>query len=613
MIVKAIGSRPKYFVALSLLATAAFTMIALSYEDGVFIKPILQTPDFFRRPEHEKIPEKEKEKTPEKEKMPEVNSRYHNVLLPAGFDIPADILRDHLSGTSADEWDTIQLEKSEIKHIPLFHTGSFKTSESTLFSLSSDVDCAEKGQSMEIATDNSKKMSINLRKILEIFRDETKRDADSYNKQLQPILEKFMKEEKLETCWYGLAGSSVWLKDYGVHLFVSRLEVSDPESREHPRISMPLAQIYDERWNEIEDVRLVIPTNRVENSPAFNANGQDFVSYRFPRILPIPFDFESKHEHWGTEDMRVLLVKNKNGHDEPVVVYNAYHVSENTERDENVEPENVASARAMYMSFPFQLQKGKQTRDEDESTRDTWYARTQKLAIEGQSDYRADKTWVPFVSTAGDYSEHVMFVTSVEPLRIIKCDLWTADSQCTREDTHTGGTVSPFRGGTPLISLKRMDEEDVEYFLGFTHANLRGCGCGIEFSRPNLVVVARNGPKWSLTHFSSYIDLGMEIMSWKPEDHICEGFNAMIPKGIEFWDSESDIISLDVSVSDITVERIHVKGVFHALEIARYWELGSEQDFESPVTCALEASRKFCKDYGNMQSAKLEHTGEFGR
>ncbi|GEQ72837.1 hypothetical protein JCM33374_g6525 [Metschnikowia sp. JCM 33374] len=441
-------------------------------------------------------------------------SRTKKVLLPAGFRFPKSLVQAHLKGTASEQWPTFQIKDSEVMDVPPSESRSFKVTESVLYAPSSNKNCRESAQKMKLATDDSERLSLNLGKIFEIFLEEAETYHDPYNQHLLPILEEYISQEMFKTHWYRLSGSSVWLKDYSVHFVVSRLMMSEIGSRGEPRISMLLAQVYDEEWNEVEDVRLVFPTNSIDSDPnplGFRLGTQDFSSYRFPRILPIPFDVGTGHNFWGAEDPRMLLVKSKTGHEEPVVVFNAYISLNPAEKAMH----RVYARRSMFMGFPFQVQKGKSLEiPNSESTQNNWFTRTKKLKVKKQLERLIEKNWAPFVSANVESHDHIMFVTQFTPLNIIKCDLWTDDEDCEPEGTPTKNAAGSLRGGTPLLSVGSTPDEDGEFFVGFARAHFKGCGCGKKFYRPNLVVVARIGTRWVLSHVSSFIDLGMEVIPW---------------------------------------------------------------------------------------------------
>lgn len=523
-----------------------------------------------------------------------LRSRHRKVLLPAGFQFPNLSLKNHLKLTSGKDWEVYQLKDWETRKLPPLEPGRFKTTEFFLYKLSENTDCNRK-ENMKIGTDESEKLSLNLTKVFEIFREENEVYNDSYNRHILPLFERYIEPDKFGLHWFRFSGSSVWLKDFNVHFVVSRLVFTENSLRENPRVSVLLAQIFDEQWQEIEDVRLVFPTNDLENSSSFRIKEQSFILERFPRIIPVPISVGETGLYWGAEDPRMTLVKHKNRYEEPIIVFNAYQGKEVVTNGES----KVEGFRSIFISFPFQRQRGKHLMPlGNDSTKDDIFIRTNQVMIEGSKESRIEKNWSPFVSSAGEYNSHVYFATLLAPLKVIKCKLWVENSKCSVEKDEGGGRVGALRGGTPLISLKKMENEDKEFFFGLARAHLTNCGCGGQFYRPNLVVVVRNGSKWSLSHVSSSIDLGMKVIPWPQGANLCEGVDAMIPNGIEWFDRERDLLSVDLSISDATVERVTIHGLLKALEKAKYWEEEAPEHTISPVKCAMEASVEFCKNYG---------------
>lgn len=576
MFAKNFTTRRRFSVLLSLFFCAAFTAL-IFYEESNFLETNWPQKTV-------NIPGK----TPAN--LPFKNGK---VLLPLGFRFPKYTLRNHLKGTSGEHWPRFQLSESEDLDLPPHKTGRFKKSKSVLYGFSRNDDCGSK-TNLKLAVDKSKSVPLNLNKTFEIFLEEAETYGDTYNKHLRQLLEKYMEGDKIEKHWFRFSGTSVWLKDYNVHFVVSRLIMTENGERNNPKISLPLAQVFDENWREL-DVRLVFPGNSVDGDAGFRLQGQAFYLYRFPRILPIPFTLEQDGDLCGTEDPRMMLVESRNGHEEPIVVFNAFH----KEKPQGEEIPFALGYRSIFMSFPFQVQKGKQIQGADtEETKNQWFSLTKQLTIKGEKKNKIEKNWIPFVSGAREFQEHVFLVTLFDPLKVIRCDLWTSNGECSVQEGNADSSVGALRGGTPLISIFRTKDDQHETFVGFARAHLTDCGCGHHFYRPNLVVVARKGKTWSVTHVSSSVELEVRGLPWNPDERICNSVNAIIPNGIEFWDLEKDLMSLDVSVTDLTVERVHVKGVLKALKEARYWEPTSAENSKGPMKCALDKSKEFCMIYG---------------
>lgn len=575
-----IRKRRILLAAIALIPCMVFTVMIFFYRDDYFVSP--------RQPGYGK--------------SIKLGDRHQKVLLPAGFHFPEGTLQEHLKGTSSEDWETLQLDDNEVMKLPPLEPGRFKNKKSSLHGISEEKKCTNKLQ-LVFGTDESKQLPLNLKKVFEIFKEEAQTYQDTYNQHLLPIFEEYMNVKKHHMHWFRFSGSSVWLKDYNVHFVVSRLVFSEMAERNNPRVSLLLAQVFDEYWQEVEDVRLVHPTNYLENSDSFKIKDQEFRLERFPRILPAPFYLSESDLYWGAEDPRMMLVRNKNGHEEPVVVFNACQGQEVVEDDEEEEDVVVEMGRAMYMSFPFQIQRGKgvSALGHDPTAEDI-FLRTNQLTIEGDLQKEVEKNWTPFISSAGAYDENIFFATHLSPLRVIKCKLWTDGKPCSVEENQ-GGKVGPLRGGTPLISLKRIPKDDQEFFFGFARMHLKDCGCGLHFYRPNLVVLARKGSKWSITHVSSSIDLGMEVIPWLDDGKVCADINAMLPNGIESLDRDRDLLSLEVSVSDATVERVTIHGLLRELEKTKYWE-DKPGNLKTPVKCAIDASIEFCKIYGTHHHKK---------
>lgn len=549
-----------------------------------------------------------------KEKVPPTNQQ---VLLPASFTFEHDALNRHLQSTSAKGWRVEQLNSADTLEVPPIHHGSFSSSEKVnLFNgmkeVSQDQCFLEIGETVRIHRDQIDEIPWDMKNILRIYLEELDHYNDAYNEDIAPILAEHVRVELendvIDPYWFRLSGSSVWLKEYNVHLVVSRLIFSHQRNKLKSDASLALAQIFDKDWNELNDVRLVFPTNVIKSadSPTFQSDGQDFYSYRFPRMMPIPFlhEYQKKGPIFrGPEDPRVFLVQNPKGYEEPIIVFNAFQKRYWT----NYMGEQEAKAsRNMFMSFLFQLQKGKNDLEPNLKADNKYFTRTKELIAAGTGRTEKEKNWTPLVSEnqeAVGLNRYVYFATQISDLRIIKCDIYSDYDECEVEYNATA-SVGALRGGTPFVNINQLLRKQPKYnihklipegreiWVGVARAHFKQCGCGVSFYRPNIVVLIKDEATyfdkeinkivtksfWRLSHVSSFFGLGVEIIPWRPEDprSICLATNALIPNGIGTWTIEEidhkhgkwhvdDVLTLFFSISDSTVDKINIKGLLNSL------------------------------------------------
>lgn len=421
-----------------------------------------------------------------------------------------------------------------------------------------------------------------------------------------------LKHDVCDKYWYRLAGSSVYLEEYGLHYMVSRLAYSPDGNRRDPKFSFSYAQLYDQDWTEVLGVSLVVPTNDVD--PDIDVLGPYKVVH-FPSLIPVPFyhSYSDRQEQYlGPEDPRLILVKNKRGHMEPMMVYNVQHekdVFADDDEDDKllVKPNDF---RSMWVCYPWQSQRGKQNVDLDAYFDRFNYSRAIELRIKNTPRQSKQKNWTPMISDIDrqkdGYDRTVLFVYRWAGLQVLKCDVYTGKCgfiyrQNDRIKTSSG--VGPLRGGTQMMNLRQVmaDQEqrtkvlqsiippNREIWVGFARAHLVSCGCGKDFYRPNLVVITKDLVKedgkdvelFKISHISSFASFNVEIMPWDPSKpyQLCASTNALIPNGISGWtvysegegDQEIDVknflddLTVAFSVQDSTVFKVTVKNILRML------------------------------------------------
>lgn len=543
---------------------------------------------------------------------------HRSTLLPAGWKFDKAVIKRHLQHTASRDWPIVQpskpLERSPnrsksrfVPHEPfnLYHAAEDWSKDHCDKQLNQTVD--------SLQVNSRETLPGNFTHILELLLEEHDDYKDQYYQEIAPLFMKStriaLKKQLVSAFWYRLSGSSVWLKDYNVHLLVLRFLYSHHKARNNPKASFVLVQVFDKDWKEIQDVRLVFPTNKLDvpDAPGFETDGQRFHSYRFPRLMPVPFfnDYGTTNtKYLGPEDPRIVLIKNENGYEEPLIVFNAEH-HKMVKNKEGKEEDN--KYRSMFISRLFQLQKGKggvETKVRP-LTNQMFFTRTEELGIKGAGRARKAKNWTPMISDidrqkSGGFDKSILFTTQVKNLAVVRCDIFDKPGECV-EIFKRDGDIGEMRGGTPLLSVnsllrdKKVPLDQIlppgrEVFVGLARAHLSHCGCGVSFYRPNLMVLTKdevtttvNGKEETkyfakISHISGFLSLHVPIDPWhidKPYA-VCQGVNALIPNGVSDWLMEGldivngqwtvkDKMSIAFSVSDFSVDRVEIKGILSTL------------------------------------------------
>ncbi|CAH6723242.1 beta-mannosyltransferase 5 [[Candida] jaroonii] len=498
-------------------------------------------------------------------------------------------------------------------------------------------DCREIQDELSIEISDSRRFNDDIESIVEKF---ILSDSDYY-KEIMPyfgkkIVEQFQKKT-IRNHWFKFAGTSVWLEDYGVHYMISRIIYSSSGKRNHPDVSLTYAQIFNENWLEVKDVELIVPNKDIEIlGDGMNINGDTYTRLEYPNFLSIPcFQDASKTKgrFYGTEDPRMLLVKDEKGYDQPLIIYNAYHrkLIKTIEANSTEEVMKDEFYRSMFMSWPWKFQKGKSNIDysPDEATYSTIYNKAIELKREDIGRQPKEKNWTPFISYQDreiyQHDKFIYFVYKWSNLETLKCNLTNASGEYSNcvldykaDNENKNQKVGPLRGGTEMINMNMLMQnsgktseslENKEVWIGFARAHIKKCGCNTGMYRPNLAVIVKDlmSNQYHIDLISSYTSLDMEMVGWnlkKPQD-TCGGKSVLIPNGISSWSIDDiggnnwiDRLTLTLSLSDATNDLIHIKGLLSSV----LPKLSSNSNPNDNVRCAMESSKKFCKVFANKQS-----------
>ncbi|EMG51018.1 putative WRY family protein 3 [Candida maltosa Xu316] len=465
-------------------------------------------------------------------------------------------------------------------------------------------------------------MKVSLHKLLSRLYTDLQ-NGDEYLKELEPIILpqlKFQLEMNVvDEFWYRFAGSSIWLDQYGVYYTISRVIYSPKGIKNQPTLSLMYAQIFDRDWNELTG-ELVVPTNDLKTG-----DETMFTKIKFPSLLPIPFWHDCDNlrgNYYGPEDPRLVVIQNKQGDEEPVIVFNSYHRKLEYFDDDEDEMlvRDLRFYRTMFIAYPWRFQRGKlnvEALSNKEYNRKI-YTKIIELKIENMELLKTQKNWTPFVSPHD--KGYIKFVYRWKDLEILKCDL--ESGVCVfeyrmKEHLPSSTKIGPFRGGTQLIEINQIYPgisqhfpSSTEVFIGFARTHLDDCGCGSVMYRPNLVILIKDSQsRYKITHISSSLSLDIPITGWGNPKNLCYDSNVLIPYSIANWEvheissadnvwKTTDYTTLTLSVSDSIIYRITIRGLLQTILnfkgiFATTYEYNNDN-----LVCALNASIEFCYQYG---------------
>ncbi|KAL6453549.1 RHD1 Beta-mannosyltransferase 2 [Candida maltosa Xu316] len=351
-------------------------------------------------------------------------------------------------------------------------------------------------------------------------------------------------------------------------------------------------------------------------------------------------DKQQKGRFYGVEDPRILLVKNINGYDEPVIIYNSHHrkISKTEFASDNEGKVNFGSYRSIFMAWLWQEQQGLSNLEElpHHASKNKKYIRIKELVKPDGKRSAKEKNWAPFINFKSrkedGYDSHLYFMYQFENLKILKCSLLDEEDCVWEYQANDKSGAGKLRGGTELVNINQLlstlKHKDTDTFLdmipqgreiwiGFARAVLVGCGCGSKMYRPNVVILIKDDDKYRISHVSSFASLGIKILPWTEGEGLCEGKNLIIPNGISSWtldkdaaDMVQDFLTISISRADTTVELVHIRGFLRALLFENYNSRlleSSTMGYDNKnIECALKKSDEFCKAYAEEIKASEE-------
>ncbi|CAK9437950.1 uncharacterized protein LODBEIA_P23280 [Lodderomyces beijingensis] len=460
-------------------------------------------------------------------------------------------------------------------------------------------------------------------------------EIEDYARLLRKAKKKFQPTIPEQEQWLRFGGASVWLPQFNVHYMVSRVLFSPSGIANKAYVSFLYVQIFDQKWQELPvGTQLSIPYAERKEMHQINIDGSlmsyenspelDFKILEFPHILPIRLDYAMEvangKYYYGPEDPRVILHTNQLGFQEPLIAFNMKDLQ--------------LTKRTMFIYLPFSNH-------------------LTVLKKRNEPYANIEKNWTPFVSPShGPQSNQVNFIYTLVPLSVLSCEIDTGICDFLQKgEKKDFDYVGPLRGGTQLVTLP-LDKlpptvkqqikipENRQVFLGWARAHLNKCGCGESMYRPNMIVFIEDYDRehdrfyYKIADVSSSFDFGAFVPPWitgkkkiAASDH-CQGRNVLIPNSIAYWEVDAfneneaqqppvtftDYMGVTLSAADSDVSIVHLRGLLNYLV-----KMPSLFDADTVVSsadkfnirgsdwnnkCAMDASKKYCKDYALRMSPK---------
>ncbi|RCK64727.1 Beta-mannosyltransferase 1 [Candida viswanathii] len=501
--------------------------------------------------------------------------------------------------------------------------------------------CRELSNTINVGVSPAYSKDTNLTRVVERFVAE---NSTYFNELVAffPEVHEHLSKGVVEKHWFRLIGSSVWLKQYGVHLMASRVVYSS-KNQGFPQVSLTYLQVFDSAWNELENVDLVVPNDDDDDDDEGVHGVGQFRVMRYPRIAPVPIFHDitryTPGKPIGVEDPRIQVVTNARGHEEPVIVFNAHHRRIDQDKTDWLNEYKVryVNYRSIFVGWLWRTQRGKFNLEEmpNPECDAREYVKVREMEMPGQKRGGSEKNWALILDSEEramfGYDKHFYFVYLFENLKVLKCPIDEEEVVCEwAYKANDVNKVGLFHGGTELVNINQMLEEHTfseldkvkksvpegrQIWIGFARAVMLHCGCGTNMYRPNLVILMKDIDQYKVAHVSPFLDLGIEVLPWFENGKLCDAKNLIIPNGISSWTIERlqkgrlmDTMAFTITRRDATVDLVYMQGLLDAvLSAPDLWLFEQEQrGFRSDdhINCALAQSEQFCKAYGIIQKDK---------
>ncbi|KAJ9570801.1 Hypothetical protein J6898_00331 [Nakaseomyces glabratus] len=462
-------------------------------------------------------------------------------------------------------------------------------------------------------------------------------------------------DDTLDKKWFMFGSSAEWLEEEQCYVVYSRLIISKEENREHPSISLVAAQAFDKDWKEIYGKRIkyidvetpenldeqfkaiemkynltescmpgksakTLPKNK---DPQFDEQEhclkqlearfkmakeekEELIAkyYRvYPTVLDIPFKATGNLDYMGPEDPKILIRRNHDGQQEPIVVYNM--------QDNNYEQ------RLMFVVLP--------------------HRKINPIVPLVDKEYKiggTQKNWTPFIhegDATSDGSRGFMHVVQhMSPTSILKCSLdngkckYIFDAAKIPSLKDVG--VKELRGGSAFVKIPHgiPELDGRNLWIAMIKSHQGHCGISFKFYRPHLAIMEEKDGKFSMLSYSSALHFDRDVLSWDGNSTYAGYINIMSPNSIVSWniishnhenDTYEDYMELSFSESDYMSYVVTVRGVLdYILQVLRD---GSDRKFldwtskdlatmvGTPPKCVRSNLKQHCSVYGNAHKEDI--------
>lgn len=448
-------------------------------------------------------------------------------------------------------------------------------------------------------------------------------------------------EESVKKQWLRFGSSAQWLEDHQCYLVFSRIIVTEGGFKGAGKMSLVSAQAFDKDWNEIKGKRIPfidteIPDDLEQQLIAIdkkydlfkNCDEEDKTTYQYqvcvqskqymkekaeeekdellgnyyrvyPTILKIPFAMEKKWFYKGPEDPKLILRTNKDGIQEPIVVYNIYDPTHQERMMQVVLPHRKISPVIPLIE--------------------------QDAIVVGRQ-----KNWTPFIKdedAGGQISRGSLHMFSrAAPLQIVKCSLDTGYCKFVfdaAEYSKKDFEPNEIRGGTPLIKLPPVVPQlkGRNLWFGLMKGHIKECGISDRLYRPSLAILEEENGKYFFNLITDTLHFNTDVLGWSEKNFKADGYNVLSPNSVISWDvlsqnpetkSYDDYMQISVSQSDKGSYVIKMKGVLdfilqsytkEGLNNNMDWESsGLEDRIELGGVCFRKHLRNYCEEYSKSHS-----------
>lgn len=458
---------------------------------------------------------------------------------------------------------------------------------------------------------------------------------NEYSKRMKDDhLEKGLTEmEIVEKFWFETGHSSIWIESHQCHLTYSLITYTKG-SKSFPEVSLIKATAYDKDWKEIRGKRITyndvkIPTNMEDEWKLLDQqlgvvdcrslsdtdrkqeceieqnkkklkiirereNILDHFSMKYPRVINI--DAKLRDKFAGAKDPHVILKRNQNGLEEPVIIFNM----------------DEGSGKRLYSYFPH--------RNVPSLTKFSMFN------IDDLGNFHTN--WAAFFTPEDDSNKselslgNIHFVENISPVHIIRCSL--DDGLC---DTVFKGEKNKFAkdkkygsltGGTQFVSLPSSlpNVKGKNIWVSFAKTQIDYCGCGPTFYRPVLTVLIEVDGVYHFELISPGLDFTISPLNLKLTSTSCDSENVLIPKSIVSWyvssqdtsaHSYKDYMTVMVNEANSLTKTVIINGVLDYIlniyqdkDIRDTFALNEEANsiVEATRSCVADYSFEVCRRYG---------------